>query len=61
MDCYGCAVTFSIQITHKISNLLIQLRVSIHTVWRKILIGESIDEFDEFLSICQHFPVKILR
>ena len=26
------------------------------TVWRKILTGENIDEFDEFLSIRQHFP-----
>ena len=25
------------------------------TVWRKILTGENIDEFDKFLSICQHF------
>jgi len=26
------------------------------TVWHKILTGENIDEFDEFLSIRQHFP-----
>ena len=26
------------------------------TAWCKILTGENIDEFDEFLSICQHFP-----
>jgi len=25
------------------------------TVWHKILTGENIDEFDEFLSIHQHF------
>jgi len=28
----------------------------IHTVWCKILTGENIDKFNEFLSICQHFP-----
>ena len=29
------------------------------TVWRKILTVENIDEFDEFLSIRQHFPHQI--
>jgi len=28
------------------------------TVWRKFLAGENIDEFDEFLSIRQHFPYQ---
>ena len=27
-----------------------------NTVWRKILTGENIDEFDEFLAIRQYFP-----
>jgi len=33
-------------------------KFSPNTVWRKILTGESIDEFDEFLSIRQHFPYQ---
>ena len=31
------------------------------TVWRKILTGENIDEFDKFPTICQYFPIKILH
>ena len=30
----------------------------VHTVWRKLLTGENIDEFDEFPAICQHFPYQ---
>jgi len=33
-------------------------KILITTVWRKILTGENIDEFDEFLSIRQHFPYQ---
>jgi len=32
--------------------------IYITTIWRKFLTGESIDEFDEFLSIRQHFPYQ---
>ena len=28
------------------------------TVWRKILKGENIDEFDEFPTIHQYFPYQ---
>jgi len=28
------------------------------TVWCKFLMGKNIDEFDEFLSVCQHFPYQ---
>ena len=28
------------------------------TVWPKILTGENIDEFDEFLAICQNFTFQ---
>jgi len=28
------------------------------TVWCKFLTGENIYKFDEFLSICQHFPYQ---
>ena len=28
------------------------------TVWCKILTGENIDEFDEFLAIRQYFPYQ---
>ena len=30
--------------------------VSSVTIWRKILMGENIDEFDEFPAIRQYFP-----
>ena len=29
-----------------------------YTVWRKILIGQSIDEFNEFPAIRQYFPYQ---
>jgi len=29
-----------------------------YTVWCKFLTGKNIDEFDEFLSIHQHFPYQ---
>ena len=29
-----------------------------HTVWRKFLAVENIDEFDEFLAIRQYFPYQ---
>ena len=29
-----------------------------NTVWRKILTGENIDEFDEFSAIRQYFPYQ---
>ena len=28
------------------------------TVWRKILMGENIDEFDKFPTIRQYFPYQ---
>ena len=30
----------------------------IHTVWRKILTGGNIEEFDKFPTICQYFPYQ---
>ena len=31
----------------------------LYTVWWKILIGESIDKFDEFPAIRHYFPYQI--
>ena len=34
------------------------IHLGFHTVWRKILTGENINEFDEFPTICQYFPYQ---
>ena len=38
------------------SSLTDECLVLLDTVWHKILTGENIDKFDEFLDIRQYFP-----
>ena len=42
----------------KLMDVIIIVFVSMLTVWRKILMGENIDEFDKFSAIHQYFPYQ---
>ena len=42
----------------KLMDVIIIVFVSMLTVWRKILMGENIDEFDKFPAIRQYFPYQ---
>ena len=57
-----CVKTSKVNIYNNIDSYTMYVPVSsvilvpAYTVWCKILMGENIDEFNEFSAICQYFP-----